>query len=137
MNSLPAPALLLLNEFQTCQGWEQRARLLLKYGQQLQPLSAVDKNDTNLIQGCESPVWCLIRQKNGKPDILLDSDARLLKGLLAILQIRLQGLGTHELAQLDVQDWYNQLGLSRQLSPSRSNGLNAVLQHIRQKLPSA
>src|SRR5699024_11196988 len=60
------------------------------------------------------------------------SDARLLRGLLAALLARVDGLGGEELAQLDVAEWFDQLGLSRQLSPSRSNGMNAVLQRMRE-----
>ena len=61
-----------------------------------------------------------------------DSDARLIRGLLAVLLARVDGIETRELARLDLNDWFTCLGLSRQLSPSRSNGLNAVLQRMRE-----
>ena len=57
-------------------------------------------------------------------------DARLLRGLLALLLVRVQGLASEELAGLDLREWFTQLGLERQLSPSRSNGLHAVLQRM-------
>ncbi|MNR46816.1 Cysteine desulfuration protein SufE [compost metagenome] len=60
------------------------------------------------------------------------SDARLLRGLLAVLLVRVNGLPSEELAGIDLADWFNQLGLARQLSPSRSNGLNAVLKKMRE-----
>lgn len=57
---------------------------------------------------------------------------RLIRGLLAVLLARVDGIETRELARLDLNDWFTCLGLSRQLSPSRSNGLNAVLQRMRE-----
>ena len=54
------------------------------------------------------------------------------RGLLALLLLRIDGLSEAELAEVDVTDWFAQLGLGRQLSPSRSNGLNAVQQRIRE-----
>ncbi|WP_147480418.1 SufE family protein, partial [Pseudomonas coronafaciens] len=56
----------------------------------------------------------------------------LIRGLVALLLARVNGLSDRELAAVDLPDWFNQLGLARQLSPSRSNGLNAVLQKMRQ-----
>lgn len=134
MSPLSPAAQSTLTEFQTCHSWENRARLLLKYGQQLDPITHEQRTQESLIRGCESPVWCLLHQQEGVLQIQLDTDARLLKGLLAVLLVRIQGLTAAELAQLDINDWFTQLGLSRQLSPSRSNGLNAVIQHIRTQL---
>ena len=57
--------------------------------------------------------------------------ARMIRGLVALLLARVNGLSADELQAVDLPDWFNQLGLSRQLSPSRSNGLNAVLQRMR------
>ncbi|WP_147474713.1 SufE family protein, partial [Pseudomonas savastanoi] len=59
-------------------------------------------------------------------------DARLIRGLVALLLARVNGLSAPELEAVDLSDWFDQLGLGRQLSPSRSNGLNAVLQKMRQ-----
>lgn len=123
-----------LSEFQACHSWENRARLLLKYGQQLAPITNEQRQQDNLIRDCESPVWCLLQQQDGTLQIQLDTDSRLLKGLLAVLLMRIQGITAAELTQVDINDWFTQLGLSRQLSPSRSNGLNAVIQHIRTQL---
>lgn len=128
----PLPSATQVHEaFQACRGWEQRARLLLNYGQLLPALTDAQRSPENLVQGCESPVWCVIADSPNLA-LQLDTDARLLKGLLAVLASRVQGLNHAELAAIDLNDWFNQLGLGRQLSPSRSNGLNAVLQHIQQ-----
>ncbi|MFB8829561.1 SufE family protein [Azotobacter sp. CWF10] len=130
--NLPATAREALEAFAQCPGWEQRARLLLQWGERLEPLSDTERCPANLVQGCESQVWLLGEQRDGRWHFRAGSDARLLRGLLAVLLARVDGLSAAELQGLDLADWFACLGLSRQLSPSRSNGLNAVLQQMRE-----
>ena len=129
--SLPTEAVVALQEFQVVGSWEQRARLLMQWGERLPPLLDEDKVDANLVQGCESLVWLVGRLQDGHWQFAASSDARLIRGLVALLLARVNGLSAAELQAVDLPDWFNQLGLSRQLSPSRSNGLNAVLQRMR------
>lgn len=82
------------------------------------------------MHGCESLVWLVAEQADGAWRFKAGSDARLLRGLLALLLVRVQGLTSDELLALDLRGWFSQLGLERQLSPSRSNGLHAVLQRM-------
>lgn len=128
--SLPADAITALETFQAAAGWEQRARLLMQWGERLPPLSDADKTDANRVHGCESQVWLVGALHDGHWQFAASSDARLIRGLVALLLARVNGLTAAELQQVDLPDWFNQLGLSRQLSPSRSNGLNAVLQRM-------
>ncbi|WLG24225.1 SufE family protein [Pseudomonas sp. FP1154] len=128
--SLPADAATALQVFQDASGWEQRARLLMQWGERLPPLSDADKCDANLVHGCESQVWLVGRLQDGHWQFAASSDARLIRGLVALLLARVNGLSADELQQVDLPDWFNQLGLSQQLSPSRSNGLNAVLKRM-------
>jgi cysteine desulfuration protein SufE len=121
-----------LDAFAACPGWEQRARLLMQWGERLQPLSENERSEANRVSGCESQVWLVAERKNEAWQLRAASDARLIRGLLAVLLARVEGLNSTELQQLDLSDWFNQLGLARQLSPSRSNGLNAVLQRMRE-----
>lgn len=129
--SLPAAAQEALDAFARCPGWEQRARLLMQWGERLPPLSDTERSEVNRVHGCESQVWLVGEQRDGLWHFRASSDARLLRGLLAVLLVRVEGLHGSELAALDLGDWFTQLGLQRQLSPSRSNGLNAVLQRMR------
>ena len=129
--SLPPLARQALTDFGDCPGWEQRARLLLQWGERLEPLSAAECNEANQVQGCESLVWLVADQCTPLLAFRATSDARLLRGLLAVLLVRVNGLPAAELATLDLPAWFAELGLGRQLSPSRSNGLNAVLQRMR------
>ena len=130
--TLPADAQAALSSFEHCTGWEQRARLLMQWGQRLPELNEADKTETNRVHGCESQVWLVGELKNGHWQFAASSDARLIRGLVALLLARVNGLSAEQLQQVNLPDWFNQLGLSRQLSPSRSNGLNAVLQRMRE-----
>jgi cysteine desulfuration protein SufE len=130
--SLPADAQTALDTFSQPQGWEQRARLLMQWGERLPALNDDEKSEEHLVHGCESKVWLLGGMKEDRWQFRAASDARMIRGLVALLLARVNGLSALELQQVDLPDWFNQLGLSRQLSPSRSNGLNAVLKRMRQ-----
>ncbi|MGF6206713.1 SufE family protein [Pseudomonas frederiksbergensis] len=130
--SLPADAVLALETFQQAGSWEQRARLLMQWGERLPALSDGDKVEANRVHGCESQVWLVGSLDDGHWQFAASSDARLIRGLVALLLARVNGLSAVELQQVDLPEWFHQLGLSRQLSPSRSNGLNAVLQRMRE-----
>ncbi|MEG1041294.1 MAG: SufE family protein [Pseudomonas sp.] len=130
--TLPANAQGALSAFEQASGWEQRARLLMQWGERLAPLSEAEKSEANRVHGCESQVWLVAEQTAGHWHFKAGSDARIIRGLLALLLVRVEGLSSAELQQLDLPGWFNQLGLGRQLSPSRSNGLNAVLQRMAQ-----
>ncbi|ROL74659.1 SufE family protein [Pseudomonas vranovensis] len=130
--SLPVAAQQALDSFEQAAGWEQRARLLMQWGERLVPLSEEEKSEANRVHGCESQVWLVAQQQDDQWRFKGASDARIIRGLLALLLVRVEGLSSAELAQLDLPAWFNQLGLGRQLSPSRSNGLNAVLLRMAQ-----
>lgn len=119
-----------LEAFQQARGWEQRARLLMQWGDRLTALDEAEKSEDNRVHGCESLVWLVAVEAGGQWRFKASSDARLLRGLLALLLVRVQGLPSAELAELDLPGWFAELGLERQLSPSRSNGLHAVLQRM-------
>ncbi|MGH8384796.1 MAG: SufE family protein [Pseudomonas sp.] len=130
--NLPAEAVTALQAFQNLPGWEQRARLLMQWGERLPALSDEDMIEANRVHGCESQVWLVGELRDGHWQFRANSDARLIRGLVALLLARVNGLSAAELQQVDLADWFNQLGLGRQLSQSRSNGLNAVLQRMRE-----
>lgn len=133
--NLPPQATEALAAFGAAGSWEQRARLLMQWGERLEPLSDTERSEANRVHGCESQVWLVEEIKEGHRHFRAASDARLIRGLLAVLLARVQGLAPVELATLDLSDWFTQLGLSRQLSPSRTNGLNAVLDRMRKAAP--
>ncbi|WP_326428633.1 SufE family protein [Stutzerimonas frequens] len=132
MSGLPDVAREALTAFAQAPGWEQRARLLMQWGERLEPLDDGERSEANRVAGCESQVWLVGERQNGRWHFRAASDARLIRGLLAVLLARVNGLDANELTLVDMADWFASLGLSRHLSPSRSNGMNAVLQRMRE-----
>ncbi|SDH49936.1 cysteine desulfuration protein SufE [Pseudomonas flavescens] len=130
--SLPDSAREALDAFAACPGWEQRARLLMQWGERLEPLAG--RHEADRVHGCESQVWLVGERHDGAWHFRASSDARLIRGLLAVLLARVNGLNGGQLAELDVPGWFTQLGLSRQLSPSRASGMHAVVLRMRQLL---
>ena len=122
----------MLQSFQQAPGWEQRARLLMQWGDRLEPLADAERNEANLVSGCDSKLWLVSDRQDDRLNFRGTSEARLLRGLLAVLLVRVNGMDGQALQQLDVTEWFAQLGLSRQLSPSRANGMTAVLQRMRE-----
>lgn len=132
MNELSADAANTLQVFQQASGWEQRARLLMQWGDRLDPLADDELSEPNLVAGCDSKLWLVADRQGTNLHFRGTSEARLLRGLLAVLLVRVNGQSADALQRLDASDWFGQLGLARQLSPSRANGMNAVLQRMRE-----
>ena len=130
--NLPTDARTALEAFSASLSWEQRARLLMQWGARLPALNDDEKTGEYLVDGCESKVWLVGDVLDGHWLFRAASDARLIRGLVALLLARVNGLSAQALQEVDLVAWFTQLGLSRQLSASRSNGLNAVLQKMRQ-----
>ena len=128
--SLPPDAAQALAAFTSANSWEARARLLMQWGERLAPLSETERSAETQVRGCESQVWLVGELIDNRWRFRAASEARLIRGLLAVLLARVDGLDAAQLKALDLTDWFHQLGLARQLSPSRSNGLNAVLKRM-------
>ena len=93
----------------------------MQWGERLEPVNDGERSETNRVAGCESHVWLIGHCQDGRWHFRAASDARLIRGLLAAAGAG-QWLDADELARVDMADWFASLGLSRQLSPSRSNG---------------
>lgn len=132
--SLPASAQQALLAFSEQASWEQRARLLMQWGERLAPLTDSERCAANQVHGCASAVWLVADRTQQCWQLRAGSEARLLRGLLALLLARIEGLAGAEVAAVDLNQWFSDLGLQRQLSPSRSNGLNAVLLRVQELL---
>ena len=114
--------------------WQQKYRQLMQLGKALPPLPDVLKRDELLVAGCESAAWLCHQQQDGRHFWGFDSEARIIKGVIAALLSQLNGLATEQLKALDLHALYQQLGLAQGLSPSRSNGVAAVIRRIQQAL---
>lgn len=121
----------LLSTFLLNKSWEQKMRLLMQLGKNLSPLTEVEKTDKNQVKGCESQVWLVSTKQDDQWYFKATSEARLIQGLLAVLLTRINGLTAKEIKEIDLDDWFQQLGLAKQLSNSRRDGLSAIFKKVK------
>ncbi len=114
--------------------WQQKYRLVMLLGKALPPLPDTLKRDELLIAGCESAAWLCHQQQDGRHYWGFDSEARIIKGVIAALLSQLNGLSLVQLQSIDLEALYQQLGLAQGLSPSRNNGVAAVTRQLKQVL---
>ena len=120
----------IIEEFSSFDDWMDRYSLLIEYGNGLEPFSEADKNDQNLIDGCQSKVWFTAEMKDGKVFYHGDSDAILVKGIVALLIRVLSDHTPKEIVETELY-FIDEISLREHLSPTRSNGLNAMLKQMR------
>lgn len=115
--------------------WEDRYRYLIELGQALAPISEDERTDRNKINGCVSQVWLSSKQNNEDTQIRLfftgDSDAMIVKGLVAVLIAFYSGKTVESIAQSNAVEMFDQLGLREHLTAQRANGLVAMVERIR------
>jgi len=112
--------------------WQSKYRLLMQLGKKLPPLPEKMRQNEWLVKGCESRAW-LFHYYDAAQDkhfFVLDSEARIVKGLLAVMLCFVNGLSQQDLAQLNLQKAFDALNLKPYLSQSRGNGLNAMINRI-------
>ena len=119
----------IIEEFSSFDDWMDRYSLLIDYGNGLEPFPEADKNDKNLIDGCQSKVWFTAEMQDGKIVYKGDSDAILVKGIVALL-IRVLSEQTPEDIINTKLYFIDEIQLREHLSPTRSNGLNAMLRRM-------
>ncbi|MBV7316991.1 SufE family protein [Shewanella sp. NIFS-20-20] len=112
--------------------WQDKYRLLMQLGKQLPALASQWQIEAAQVKGCESQVWLYHYETQGNNYFLVDSNARIIKGLIAIVLNEVQGKTHAQIQSFDVKECFDSLGLSQQLSPSRTNGLVAVVDKIQQ-----
>lgn len=120
----------IIEEFSVYSDWMDKYGYLIELGNELQVLAPKDKTDQNLIKGCQSRVWLVADLKDGKIDFRGESDAVIVKGLVALLLRVVSGRTPDELIENELH-FIDDLGLKQHLSPTRSNGLLAMVKQIR------
>lgn len=120
----------IIEEFTALDDWMDRYQMLIDLGEEQASLVDADKTEQNLIDGCQSRVWILCEEKDGKLHFRADSDALIVKGLVALV---LQVVNDHRPDEIYAADLYfiERIGLRDHLSPTRSNGLLAMVKQIR------
>jgi cysteine desulfuration protein SufE len=124
----------LVRNFNRCANWEEKYLYIIELGQRLPALSAEAHNADNLIQGCQSQVWIVMqRNDEGVIELTGDSDAAIVKGLIAVVFALYQQMTPQDIVAFDVRPWFEKLALTQHLTPSRSQGLEAMIRAIRTK----
>lgn len=119
----------IIDEFSCFDDWMDRYSLLIDYGNGLDTFPQEDKTEQNLIDGCQSKVWFTAKMQDGKVIYQGDSDAILVKGIVALLIRVLSGHTPKEIVEADLY-FIDEINLREHLSPTRSNGLSAMLKQM-------
>jgi cysteine desulfuration protein SufE len=132
----------ILENFALLDEWDDRYRYVIELGRTLAPLADSAHTDENKVQGCASQVWLLTRVKpNGSAGPILsfegDSDAHIVRGLIAILFALYSGKGAREILATDALALFDRIGLRENLTPQRSNGLRSMVERIRAEAKTA
>jgi cysteine desulfuration protein SufE len=120
----------LVSDFEDNKSWDKQYRLIIQLGKKLVKMSGQDKIDSNKVEGCESAAWLLIEKKDDCYFFQMDSETRVVKGLMMILMIIYQGKTVQQIRSVNIDNLFEKLGLLNHLSPSRANGLSAIVQKI-------
>ncbi len=120
----------IIEEFSMYEDWMDKYGYLIELGNDLEDLDPKDKNDQNIIKGCQSRVWLVADLVDGKIIFRGESDAVIVKGLVALLLRVVTGRTPKELLENELH-FIDDIGLKQHLSPTRSNGLVAMVKQIR------
>jgi cysteine desulfuration protein SufE len=124
----------LIEIFDALADWEAQCDYLIDLGCDLPDLPDSARTEANKVHGCQSNVWLITTAKPGNPptiEIEAQSDSMIVQGLIAVLLIAYSGKSAQEILQTDIQQIFSRLGLNRQLSSARRNGLAGMVQRIR------
>ena len=130
----------ILDDFAFLDDWEERYRYVIELGRTLEPLAETERNAATKVEGCTSQVWLVTSTGAGDDPTLGfrgDSDAHIVRGLIAILLALYSGKRASEILASDPSEIFEKLGLRDHLSPQRSNGLKAMVARIRRDAEAA
>jgi cysteine desulfuration protein SufE len=126
----------IIDNFALLDEWDDRYRYLIELGRELPPLAVAAHNDANKVQGCASQVWLdtSVRPNGAGGPILTfvgDSDAHIVRGLIAILFAAYSGRTAKDILATDAVGVFEKIGLREHLTPQRSNGFRSMVERIR------
>lgn len=119
----------IIEEFSEMDDWMDRYQLLIDMGEEQTPLPAEEKNESNLIDGCQSRVWIVCNEQNGRLHFRAESDALIVKGIIVLLIRVINDHTPQEILDAKLH-FIDDIGLREHLSPTRSNGLLAMIKQI-------
>ena len=126
----------IIDNFSLLEEWDDRYRYVIELGRSLAPLSDSERTEANKVQGCASQVWLATtvgRNGTNGPTLTFrgDSDAHIVRGLIAILFAMFSGKHAQEILSADAIALFERLGLREHLTPQRSNGFRSMVERIR------
>jgi cysteine desulfuration protein SufE len=121
----------ILDDFAVIDDWDERYRYIIELGRKMPPLPDGARTNAVKVRGCASQVWLIATRHDGKLTFQGDSDAHIVRGLIAILLALYNGKTPEEVLAIDAKAVLHQLGLDTHLSQQRSNGLTAMVERIR------
>lgn len=122
----------LVDNFEFLDSWEDKYRYIIELGEKLEPLAEEFRTEDWQVKGCQSQVWLLPqKQCDGTLKFVGDSDAMIVKGLIAIVLMIYNNLTAVEIKRLAINEIFASIGLQEHLSPSRRNGLEAMVEKIK------
>ena len=132
----------IVENFALLEEWDDRYRYVIELGRGLSPLPESAHNEANKVRGCASQVWLLTHLKpdgTGGPILTFDgdSDAHIVRGLIAILFALYSGKRAREILEIDALKLFDGIGLRENLTPQRSNGLRSMVERIRAEAKAA
>ena len=120
----------IIDEFEFYDSWMDKYQYLIDLGKNLEPLEEGEKNETNLVRGCQSQVWMIVSGHSDNVEIRANSDAAIVSGLIALV-VRLYSNAPAEEIIKTEPEFVKAIGLSQHLSPTRANGLASMLQRLK------
>lgn len=125
----------IIEDFELLDNWDDRYRYLIELGRKLPPFPEDQRSDRTKVQGCASQVWLVstVTPDSADPRLAFvgDSDAHIVRGLIAILLALYSGRSAREIAAIDPAAVFGRIGLKDHLTPQRSNGLRSMVERIR------
>ncbi|WP_119394312.1 SufE family protein [Salinibius halmophilus] len=112
--------------------WEERYKYIIDLGRELPEIDAALKTDERLVKGCQSNVWLAVDIAGERMQFAVDSDAHIVKGLLVLVLAAYHNKTAKEIVEFDIQSYFAEIDLERHLSPTRGNGLRAIVAKIQQ-----
>lgn len=125
----------IIDDFEFLESWEERLRYVVELGRELPPMPEEYKVDENRMYGCQSRVWIRCDRSNSAEPILTfcgASDAQIVQGLITIVFSIVNGQTPQFIASYDIKGLFEQLDLANHLTPSRANGLNQLVETVKQ-----
>jgi len=132
----------IIDNFEVLDDWDDRYRYLIELGRELPPLAPAAHSDANKVQGCASQVWLEtdVRRNGADGPVLIfvgDSDAHLVRGLIAVLFAMFSGKAAKDILETDAITLFERMGLREHLTPQRSNGFRSMVERIRRDANAA